>query len=684
MRSSPDAKVLGQLLLMQSIINNLPTKESILGLVERGLSDIPGVENVRFVPEVGVNEKDIQIVSYPVEVEGHFFGTITLHISNANSFEPYQEYISNFVFMLAVILEERRKSKVIEKYKDNLETKVQERALQLSREIDAKNKIQHHLVESERKYRLLATNSIDLISLYNIKGVITYVSPSVRVLLGYDPGELVGKKITEFIHGDDINRIKNIFVFKPKQNDEVYESYRIRNRAGTYIWIESTFKIIRNPENGKVKELQSSSRDITERKYNEAQLANYRKSLEKQNADYQRINQELLDSNVKIQQMIQDLISAKQKAEESDNLKTSFLANINHEIRTPLNGIMGFSNLFLRNHLSDEKKKMYAKIVVESSHQLLNVFDDILDYSSIENGTVTLDYTQTNLSSLTDDLEVYFRELAGSKNLKLNVVKSKDKDTDVYVDHNRLRQILTHLLNNALKFTHKGVIEIGYTLNEKDFTYYVKDSGLGIPQETQDIIFDRFRRVEPDLTKLYGGTGLGLAICKRLCEKMNGTIRVESEKNKGSCFYVNLPRKKSEIEYVTKNTSKGDKTLSVLVAEDEALNFNYIQEVLSEFNVKLYHAQDGLQAVKLFKKNTDIDLVLMDIRMPKLNGYEATKQILSVNPNMPVIAQTAYSMEKDKELAKAAGCIDYLTKPLRRKDLMSVIEKYKDKIRQKA
>jgi PAS domain S-box-containing protein len=386
------------------------------------------------------------------------------------------------------------------------------------------------------------------------------------------------------------------------------------------------------------------------------------------------------------QHFIENLKQAKLEAEESDRLKTAFLANMSHEIRTPMNSIIGFSNLLNEPELKQEKKEEYIQHILQSSNSLLNLIDDIIDISKIEAGQININPVNCNVNRLVKDLFNSYIETAKSEGVKLSLVLPPDSDFfNLKTDPYRLKQILSNLLGNALKFTDKGFIELGYTIrktdSKKSIEFYVKDTGIGIPKEKQNIIFDRFRQVDDSRTRRFGGTGLGLAISKRLVDLLGGSIWVESEFEKGSTFFFSLPYENGEHEEVIQvepfNAFRYDwKGKTILIAEDENSNFELLKASINRTKIKIIRAMNGEEAVEHVKKNNKINLVLMDIRMPKLNGYDATRQIKVLNPKLPVISITAYAMSEDETKSIDAGCDMYISKPIRPLNLLTVLNEF--------
>ncbi|MFO7673200.1 MAG: PAS domain S-box protein [Lutibacter sp.] len=383
-------------------------------------------------------------------------------------------------------------------------------------------------------------------------------------------------------------------------------------------------------------------------------------------------------------QILHDLIISKEKAEESDRMKTEFIQNMSHEIRTPMNGILGFTDLLDNPDLSDEKRKIFIEIIKNSSHQLLHIIDDIMEISVLETKQIKAEDHPICLNDLLYELHTIFKLKATNKNIAL-VLKNElsNKESTILTDKNKLNKVLSNLLENALKFTNEGVVELGYKLNKDsepaNLEIFVKDSGIGIKPEKQKMIFDRFSQAEKALSKKVGGLGLGLSIAKENAALLGGEISVVSQLGEGAAFFVTIPYK--PITLVTKIEKQVDynKKYTILIAEDEEVNF-MVLEILLEDKIKLpctiIHAKDGLQAVEFCKNIPEIELVLMDIKMPKMDGHEATKQIKEFRPNLPIIAQTAFSSPEEKEKAFLSGCNDFIAKPISKDVLNSVINKY--------
>ncbi|UCH15723.1 MAG: response regulator [Bacteroidales bacterium] len=383
-------------------------------------------------------------------------------------------------------------------------------------------------------------------------------------------------------------------------------------------------------------------------------------------------------------------LEIKLKSEESDKLISSFFSNLSHEIRTSLNAVVGFSNLLANENITSTEKLEYIKYINNSSIELINLIDNIIDIAKIEAGQLKVKSETVNVKSILKDLYTTLKEEINNRGLSgLELVftnAGNKEDTIIKNDEFRLRHVMKNLLNNALKFTEKGFIEYGYEVIDKSkILFYVKDTGIGIPEDKLNVIFDRFERIENEYYTNIPGTGLGLFIVKKMVELMGGKIWVESKLNKGSRFYFELPYKKAEQE--TLKTKKqvsfnvkpvyNWKDKAILIAEDEYINFLYLNEILKATGIKIIWAKDGKEAVN-FALQEKVDLILMDIKLPFMSGIDAFYKIKEVKPDVPVIAQTAYAMSDEKEKCLKIGFENYLVKPIERKDLMNTIYVYLD------
>jgi PAS domain S-box-containing protein len=388
---------------------------------------------------------------------------------------------------------------------------------------------------------------------------------------------------------------------------------------------------------------------------------------------------EQVRAKVAIIESNKELISAKERAEESDRLKSAFLANMSHEIRTPMNGIMGFSIMLSDPSLPKDTRDSYINIVNSSCEQLLHIVNDIIDISKIEAGQIDLSDTSFDLIKLIDEVIAFYTPSAMEKGVEIVTEPWPEiliENHFLTADRIKIRQVLDNLFSNAVKFTHQGRITLRCLAKDGYLIVEIEDTGIGIDKELQSAVFERFRQVETSFSKKYGGTGLGLSISKAYIEKMGGDISVTSELGKGSVFSFRIPfktgksPKKREKEELSKPEIRKD--LTVLIVEDEEINWLYLNEILKR-SVKTINAVTGKHALALIKKHPEIDIVLMDIKLPDINGLELTKMIRSTNSKIRIIAQTAFALAGDKEKAYEAGCTGYLTKPIKKDELLKAI-----------
>jgi PAS domain S-box-containing protein len=378
------------------------------------------------------------------------------------------------------------------------------------------------------------------------------------------------------------------------------------------------------------------------------------------------------------------LKKAWKKAEESDKLKTAFLTNMSHELRTPLNGILGFASLLLNKELPDDKRNYYFNIINVNSEQLLSIVENIIDISKIESGMIEIIDQKTDLDKIMYELEAYYRKYAHSINaseIELYMVKPKKSFLPVVnTDPAKISQIMGNLLKNAFKFTEKGFIEFGYDLfDDNQLLFHVKDTGIGMSKKHSEVVFKSFRQADDSSTRKYGGTGLGLAICKGYLQEMKGKIWVDSKLNEGSTFYFTLPYCPID-EGMEENKIIIDKDLNwknktILIVEDDFASQVFISELLKKTHADFIHAANGQQAIDACMDHP-VDLVLMDIQLPGMDGYEATRRIKELNHEIPVVAQTANAFPENKKKCLEAGCDDFITKPLKSDALLELVSKF--------
>ena len=406
----------------------------------------------------------------------------------------------------------------------------------------------------------------------------------------------------------------------------------------------------------------------------------YIREINQSRSQYQVVNQELTEKNKEITKFNAELKQAKEKAEESDRLKTAFLTNLSHEIRTPMNGIIGFSELVLSREITAEQKTEYNSIIASSCKQLLGVVNDIIDISKIESGIIDIYKDPVDLNKLLREVYNLHSLAAKKRGLKFDLFTAlEDDESYVLTDGIKVSQICSNLVGNALKFTSSGAIQFGYSVKEDTIEFFVHDTGVGIEQDMLEKVFDRFAQENTDISRRFGGTGLGLSIAKAYIEKLGGRIWVESEVKKGSRFHFTIPYeqiRQRETSQKTPLDSVANDRIRCLIVEDIEVNEVLLKVLLKKYNFELLYARTGEEAMDIFERNDQIRLILMDIKLPGIDGYEVTRRIRNKNKTVPIIAQTAYALTGDSENAMAAGCDDLITKPITQGALDAIIQKY--------
>ncbi|PIQ35223.1 MAG: hypothetical protein COW63_01445 [Bacteroidetes bacterium CG18_big_fil_WC_8_21_14_2_50_41_14] len=500
-------------------------------------------------------------------------------------------------------------------------------------------------IHNEIKFQADLINNVgQAVIATDLLGKVTYWNNAAEKIYGWSSSEAIGQNIVDLTPARQSNE-QAIDILKKLSSGKTWagEFYVRRKDGSSFPALVTDTPIL--DSNGELTGIIGISSDITERKHAEMEL-----------------------------------IEAKEKAEESDRLKTAFLNNVSHEIRTPMNAIVGFSGFLNDPDLKPNKRQEFTDIIIKSSEHLLAIIDDIIRIASIESGQEKIQKNEININLICDLIKDQFSSKANEKNVTLSLIPGLTGDeADIITDATKLTQILTNLIGNALKFTHQGYINYGYKLKNSQLEFYVEDSGIGIPLDMQEKVFDRFRQIETTATRNFGGSGLGLSISKAYVEILGGKMWLTSEMGKGSVFYFTIPYKKTnpkklpDIPSVKGLDFEFKTTKTVLIAEDEISNFILLEEMLLDSGINIIRAVNGLEAVRLCQLNPNIDLVLMDIKMPEMDGYEATKRIKEFKPDLPIIAQTAYITEADRVKALACGCSDYISKPISKRLLLSKI-----------
>lgn len=535
------------------------------------------------------------------------------------------------------------------------------------------------IVYASRKYEFLEITSSTInkkvleiipegLFLTDREGRIKYINPELTRLYGYNEDYLFQKSYTTLFNDVfDREKFRKLLTEKGQIIDE---ELKIITAGGTYIPVLFSAAVIqyRDEALGMV----GIIKNIARLKKTEYELINHKKQLEDMVA---KSTEELVEINKLLQEKIIESIEhekklelEKEKAEESDRLKSAFLSNMSHEIRTPMNGIMGFSTMLQNSGISDEKRQHYINIINECCEQLINIVDDILIISQIDAHQMVIKKREISVDEFFNQIDAQIHDRLRSSKVHFKVNYPVVQGRKLYTDREKLEQIFMKLIDNALKFTSKGMICIGCGENHEEMVFYVKDSGIGISPENHELIFDKFRQVETSISRKYGGMGLGLSIAKSYTQALGGKIWVDSNPGKGSTFYFSIPRINNngleELNISIDDLSTTNlENMRILVVEDEEANFLYLNELLSDLNAEIVHAMNGREGVEMARSN-DYDLILMDINMPVMDGIEATRRIRKFNQTVPIIAQTAYNSSENMNDAKAAGCNDVLVKPL--------------------
>ncbi len=517
-------------------------------------------------------------------------------------------------------------------------------------DITLKKLAESELKESEEKLRLSIDNSPLGICTNDLSGKFASTNIAYEKITGYTKEELSQMSLFDITHPDYLPKSRELFDNMATNKAPGYAiDKKYIHKKGSLIDVRIHAGSIRD-DNGKPMFGMAFTEDITLQKAAE-----------------------------------NDLILAKEKAEVANRLKTEFLHNMSHEIRTPMNGIMGFSGLLCELEGCSEKQKNYAGIIQNSSTQLQRIIDDILEISTLETKQVKVIESEFDVNQFIMELFSIYDLKAKERYLPLYVKKElQDGSSLIVSDRAKISKVLTNLLDNAFKFTRSGKIEFGYKIEPPNIVFYVKDTGVGILADKQARIFERFSQENSKTAQTFGGLGLGLSIAKENAELLGGKLTVESEKNKGSAFFVEVPYNTPKAGNNNKTADndpekKASDVIHILIAEDEEVNYLYLEAILEhldDYKVKLQHAANGEEAVNKCLNDDELDVVLMDIKMPVMNGYIATEKIKAVKPELPIIAQTAYSTTSEKDMALKCGCNDFISKPIKKEELLLLINKY--------
>ena len=522
-------------------------------------------------------------------------------------------------------------------------------------DITQHKKAEDALKKSEYEFHLLSESMPQIVWITDPNGLNTYFNQQWVDYTGQSLEDSYGTGWNKPFHPDDRQRAWDAWQNATQNNEKYSIECRLRRFDDSYKWWLLRGVPMRD-ERGTILKWFGTCTDIDELKNSEETL--------------------------KI---------AKEHAEESDLLKSAFLANMSHEIRTPMNGILGFAQLLKEPNLTYGEQKQFLGIIEKSGARMLNIINAIVSISKIESGQMEISISETNVNEQMDFVYNFFKPVVEGNGMQLiakNALPSKE--AIIKSDCEKIYAILTNLIGNATKFTQTGSIEFGYEKKGKYLEFFVKDTGVGIADEKKGIIFERFRQGSESMTRSYEGAGLGLSISKAYVEMLGGKIWVESELGNGSTFYFTIPyNAEKEPEIITKEpVSTGDKDglinpevsgLKILIAEDDESSEMFLSTALTKFDKELLIARTGVEAVEICRNNPDIDLVMMDMRMPDMDGYEATRQIREFNKDVVIIAQTAYGLLGDRQKAIEAGCTDYISKPINITLLKAIIQKHCNK-----
>ena len=597
---------------------------------------------------VDVNPLVVELFGYSKELfiekkiwEIGFFRDIA---SNKDKFIELQR--KEYVRYDNLILESADGRKINIEFVSNLYLVNNQKVIQCNiRDNSSRKQAEEALLESEVKYRTLVTQSPDGIFIVDVFGTFLSVNKAMCDLLKYSEEEfLLAIKLWDIVPQKYLPIMKERFasLVKGKRIKKAFE-YEVKGKDGIVHFIEDLS--LPYYKDKKIIGLHGIARDITERKRAE-----------------------------------KELIEAKDRAEESDRLKSAFLANMSHEIRTPMNGILGFAGLLKEPMLTGEEQQEYIDIIEKSGDRMLNIINDIINISGIESGQVEISVSNTNINKQVEDILKFFTPEAEKKKLHISYSKLPENEAIINTDGGKVYAVLTNLVKNAIKFTSSGSIKYGYKKKGEFFEFFVTDTGIGVSQKQKEIIFERFRQGSDSLTRNYEGAGLGLAISKAYVEMLGGEIWIESKKRKGSTFRFTIPcldksEEKEQLSAITEEEINQTGKLKILVVEDDETSRTLLNIMIDPLSSDFFQATTGHEAIETCRNNPDIDLVLMDIQMQEIDGYEATRQIREFNKGVVIIAQTAYALPADREKAIEAGCNDYISKPINRAVLIKILEK---------
>ncbi len=489
-----------------------------------------------------------------------------------------------------------------------------------------------------------------------------FISDAVYDITGYPVESLINNNVisySDLIYPEDREKVKLLITSAINKKYKFDLKYRITTALGDTKWVLEQGCAIFNRD-GSISHIEGYISDITD-------------TIKRED----------------------ELIKAKEKAEESDKLKSTFLATMSHELRTPLNGIIGFSELMDKT-TPPEQVEVYSRNILDCGNSLLAIIEDIFDLALLETNTLTLNRQTFKIFEIyllnKNFIEELLRKSGKENDIKL-IFKPDNEIIDCFIESDKFKinQVLANLIKNAVKFTNKGTIEFGfYSKEDSILTFYIKDSGIGIPKESQEIIFEFFRQAEDLNTRSFGGTGIGLTISRMIANALDGSLTLESEQGKGSTFYFSFPFTYSSDILIKRKENKLQKTnttdfsgIKILIVEDEEINLFLLESILDQYNPQIIKAENGLDAIVKYHEHPDIKLILMDIKMPIMDGISATSRIREFNKEIPIIALTAYNYEKEINNIKDSGFNTYISKPFNKEHLVNTIKEQLDLSSQK-
>lgn len=540
-----------------------------------------------------------------------------------------------------------------------------------------------------KHFEYLVKYANDIIILTNDKLQIIEINNRALEEYGYTRDEIKNLSLLNMIAEEDKDHFHTRLSDLKEKASYIREGLH-RRKDGTVFPVETSGRYI---EIDGTHYYQGIIRNITERKQAEEALNKAHEELSIQYNELKAAEEELAASFEEIQSaeeelaiQNEELLTSKERAEESDRLKTAFLQNMSHEIRTPMNAIMGFSNLLKEHARSPQKITEFSDIITSRSSDLLSIINEVLEVSRIETGQLRVNAQECNMNHLLEELYSFFKNYkaqTGKDNIDLECKKITGCESNIVTDMVKFKQVFINLIQNALKYTFEGKITFGFEgVENGHLVFFVSDTGKGIPDDKFTKIFDRFMQIDPHPSSSKAGLGLGLSIAKGLVTLLGGKIWLTSKLNQGSIFYFTIPQKTASVKEITDTPAAtsteveymwNDRTF--LIVEDDTANQEYFKEIFGN-RASVIFTNTGKEAIDLILFGAKIDLILMDIRLPDMSGFEATRKIKSIKPFIPVIAQTAYAMESDRENSYAAGCDGYISKPIISKELFTLISNY--------